>query len=49
MRGNIKVKINRSIIVGTQAVSKIFLLFISVIITYAYLSPGGFLEWKMRP
>lgn len=49
MRGNIKIKINRPIIIGTQPIFNIFLLRISVILTYAYLSPGGFLECKMRP
>lgn len=49
MRGNIKTKINSPIIKGTQAISNIFLLCISVILAYAYLSPGGFLECKMRP
>lgn len=45
MRGNIKVKINRPIIVGTQPISTIFHLYISAILTCAYPSPGGFLEY----
>lgn len=49
MRGNKKIKINRPTIIGTQPISNIFLLCISVILTSAYLSPGGFLECKMRP